>query len=257
MNRCKIVGDLLPLYVDGLTSEDSGQFIEEHVAQCPACRALLEQMRAPLETEPSEEVADYAAALRKRRRCRIRRGILAAVLAVILCLAGIFAWLETHFTAYTPVVVSTDAELICGEMPELMLTAQETELAGILMQNPFIRAHMEDGQGFSLSTDLAQDLLRGAVPEDAGEVSLYTYGHWVTVDYISGDRRVLIEYGDPDGTGAVDLIRKTVGVLSSGKDQRVKEAYMLEYDVALEQTSYQKLDNHKIWFAWWDILTEQ
>ena len=97
MNRCNIVGDLLPLYVDGLTSEDSGQFIEEHVAGCPACRALLEQMRAPLETEQSQEFSNFLAAMRRRRR---RTVLLSALAGLVVCvLLACVLWLNVPRTA--------------------------------------------------------------------------------------------------------------------------------------------------------------
>ena len=44
---CEVVRDLLPSYVDGLTSETTGALVEAHVAGCGACRAALQAMRTP------------------------------------------------------------------------------------------------------------------------------------------------------------------------------------------------------------------
>ena len=44
--QCEIVGDLLPLYVDGVCSEASGELVREHMAACPRCRELGEQLRS-------------------------------------------------------------------------------------------------------------------------------------------------------------------------------------------------------------------
>ena len=33
-NKCKIVTDLLPNYIENLTSEDTNKFIEEHLNSC-------------------------------------------------------------------------------------------------------------------------------------------------------------------------------------------------------------------------------
>ena len=50
---CEIVRDLLPLYHDGACSQASGAAVEEHLKTCPACRAELDAMDAPLpEAEP-------------------------------------------------------------------------------------------------------------------------------------------------------------------------------------------------------------
>ena len=42
----KIILDLMPLYLDGVASDESRQAIEEHVAVCAECRAALDAMRA-------------------------------------------------------------------------------------------------------------------------------------------------------------------------------------------------------------------
>jgi len=42
---CKIAGDLLPLYVDNVCSEESKKMVEEHMAECAQCRMEYEQMK--------------------------------------------------------------------------------------------------------------------------------------------------------------------------------------------------------------------
>lgn len=89
---CAIVEDLLPAYVEGLTSEETNIAVEAHLASCPACAAKRAAMGA--EDVPSEEAAgettrevDY---LKKVRR-RGRRRIMLAVLSTLLVLAAGFA----------------------------------------------------------------------------------------------------------------------------------------------------------------------
>ena len=38
---CKMIEDILPLYVDGVCSEESRAAVEEHLAQCESCREKL------------------------------------------------------------------------------------------------------------------------------------------------------------------------------------------------------------------------
>ena len=45
MMKCEIIRDLLPSYVDGLTSEESNREITAHVAECAPCKEILEQMQ--------------------------------------------------------------------------------------------------------------------------------------------------------------------------------------------------------------------
>lgn len=47
--KCEIIRDLLPLYADGLTSEESNQLIEAHIQSCSECAALAKGMCEPME----------------------------------------------------------------------------------------------------------------------------------------------------------------------------------------------------------------
>ena len=42
--ECDMISDLLPLYKDGICSEASKKIIEEHLAECPACGKMLNDM---------------------------------------------------------------------------------------------------------------------------------------------------------------------------------------------------------------------
>jgi len=75
---CELVQDLLPSYVDGLTSKVTNQAVEKHVSACAACAEVLRQMRRPeQDMERMDGTIDY---LKKVRRHHRR-----TILAVILC----------------------------------------------------------------------------------------------------------------------------------------------------------------------------
>lgn len=42
---CRIIEDLLTLYVDGLTCKESNELIENHMSQCTGCNKYLESMK--------------------------------------------------------------------------------------------------------------------------------------------------------------------------------------------------------------------
>lgn len=44
---CEIVRDLLPLYLEGLTSEETSRAVRAHLEACPACRALAQKPAVP------------------------------------------------------------------------------------------------------------------------------------------------------------------------------------------------------------------
>ena len=43
-NECGIVRDLLPLYIENMVSEDSREFIEEHLSRCAECKGTYLSM---------------------------------------------------------------------------------------------------------------------------------------------------------------------------------------------------------------------
>lgn len=58
-NKCEIVQDLLPLYVDGCCTQSSRELVEGHLKECAACKqvfgAMTGDIPAPQEPEPEAE----------------------------------------------------------------------------------------------------------------------------------------------------------------------------------------------------------
>ena len=49
---CKIVQDLLPNYIENLTYDETNEYIRNHIAKCPKCAKVLNNMDAEIEIEP-------------------------------------------------------------------------------------------------------------------------------------------------------------------------------------------------------------
>lgn len=86
---CDVIRDLLPGYVDGLTSEASNDAVRSHLETCGDCRAALDAMRAPEpeRTKTEEKELDF---LRKTNRTSRLRALWAglgvlALAALALC----------------------------------------------------------------------------------------------------------------------------------------------------------------------------
>ena len=45
-NKCDIVRDLLPSYIDNICSKESNQFIKEHLTTCATCRKIIGTMKS-------------------------------------------------------------------------------------------------------------------------------------------------------------------------------------------------------------------
>lgn len=85
---CAVVEDLLPAYLEGLTSAETNQAVEAHLASCPACAAKRAAMGAeegpsPEEAEETAREVDYLKAVRRRSRRRVAAAVL-GTLAVLM-----------------------------------------------------------------------------------------------------------------------------------------------------------------------------
>lgn len=92
---CKIVEDMLPIYYDGVCSEESAMLIEEHLKNCTQCSRLLTDLHT--EIEISEKPVDDLKPLvriqkkwKKSKRVYLRTGI-CVTLAVLVLVMTVFS----------------------------------------------------------------------------------------------------------------------------------------------------------------------
>ena len=87
-NEHKLVQDLFPSYIDGLTSEETNNLIEEHIEICEDCKKVLEQMKEKITEENHSQLdkkqIDYAKKYKRR---------LIFVVTVVTVSLIIFVWL--------------------------------------------------------------------------------------------------------------------------------------------------------------------
>lgn len=94
MMECGIIRDLMPSYVDGLTSEESDRAVEEHVQECAECRDFLHAMKAELESEKYMKIDEAQAkteikAFKKLKKV-MDRTIFGSIVAVLF--VAVFMW---------------------------------------------------------------------------------------------------------------------------------------------------------------------
>ena len=91
---CKIIEDLLPIYHDGVCSPESRAMVEEHLAECEACRKLCGEMDAELSVaklvaDESRPLSKISAEWKNMRRNAWLRGILVTILCAAI-LVGMY-----------------------------------------------------------------------------------------------------------------------------------------------------------------------
>lgn len=54
--KCKIICDLLPMYIDEVCSDETKEVVEEHLNTCSECRREYEQMKAEISLNEAEDL---------------------------------------------------------------------------------------------------------------------------------------------------------------------------------------------------------
>ncbi|MBQ8297772.1 MAG: zf-HC2 domain-containing protein [Ruminococcus sp.] len=88
--KCKIIQDLLPLYCDKLTSQESNEEIENHLQGCDECTEIYESMKQK-EDIPKAEDKDIKPLKKVKKKSIIR--IIAGFAAGLVLLGTLFAFL--------------------------------------------------------------------------------------------------------------------------------------------------------------------
>lgn len=100
-NECSYVRDVLPLYLEGMVSEETSAFVKEHIENCPECAKEFEDMKAGKKVEKinndtqnhlEAEVLKSMKAIRRRFQKKAFRvgAIIAAIIITIGVLIHIF-----------------------------------------------------------------------------------------------------------------------------------------------------------------------
>ena len=80
---CEIIKDLLPLYLDGVCSNDSKALIEKHLVECDSCKAELQAMKGEFFTNHKGQNLKEAEAVKKLSR-RWKKGMMKSLLKGVL-----------------------------------------------------------------------------------------------------------------------------------------------------------------------------
>ena len=105
---CDVITDLLPLYHDEVCNEASRKLVEEHLAQCDSCAAMLKQMRnnsfdTHMTQEPENVVRHHTKAIKRKS---LFAGISIVIIPIIIAVLTVFLW-PLSFSN----IISDDTEL--------------------------------------------------------------------------------------------------------------------------------------------------
>ncbi|MBO5397771.1 MAG: zf-HC2 domain-containing protein [Clostridia bacterium] len=89
--KCKIVQDLLPNYVEKLTSDTTNTFIEKHLKECIECNDILDNMKKDFEKQTNnvEKEINYAKKYNTRFK-KMKYTLLIVIYALIFIIIAFF-----------------------------------------------------------------------------------------------------------------------------------------------------------------------
>ena len=92
--ECDIVKDLLPLYVEQISSEASNRVIEEHLVECEQCKTIYQEMKSPelhiqYDREPAESFNKYVK--KGKRKLGLKVAVITAAVILLVVVARLIA----------------------------------------------------------------------------------------------------------------------------------------------------------------------
>lgn len=121
MTNCNIIKDILPLYADGVVSQDTEKMVAEHLKDCEACQKELEtikkQIALPINKATQLEEAKVLKSFKKALRNKKVIVSLASVVATLVLILGGYSlmtlveWYIPYDSAKMPVVITEDGSI--------------------------------------------------------------------------------------------------------------------------------------------------
>jgi anti-sigma factor RsiW len=139
-DSCSTLADLLVDYADGELSSAQAATVEDHLAQCPACRASLQRLERSLDLARAawQESAELPASPRRPLR---RSGALMACAAALLMVAGLFYFSREPRPRLAESAPETTAEAVENVDFERLLT-QEVRAARLAVSANLLAGHV-------------------------------------------------------------------------------------------------------------------
>ena len=89
-NECKIIADLLPNYIENVTSKETDKFIEEHLKTCKKCKEKVENLRELEVNQEKAEKEEKKQQKKLKRRNKIK--LILKFIAIIIVIGLVCAW---------------------------------------------------------------------------------------------------------------------------------------------------------------------
>lgn len=122
MSECSLIQDIIPLYIDGICSSETKEYVARHLQSCEKCKKVYEDMIAPA-SEPEAELPrnylDEVEPLKKIKKSYKKKGrILLSLLSLLLLLSIVFFCWYRRFGLGNTIYCNCDSFEILGAVAD-------------------------------------------------------------------------------------------------------------------------------------------
>ena len=189
--KCNVAKDLMPLVIDGVASEESQQYVDEHIAECHECKLICGEMHAAL---PQVTAEKENAALEKAAKAMRTKRTIRALWAVVMGMTALLIVLLINAGTVAEFLDDTWYQLrYIGPNDELRFDAYNVELA----YQPYgsavlkIESSPTDNRPFVPQFELKYD---GKTGEAYLQLRAYAVPNATISDEYYGEENSLFEY---------------------------------------------------------------
>ena len=171
---CRIIEDLIPLYCEGLCSDETKSAVEAHIKDCDACRILC---RAKPETVPPEpeRIPDETKVFKKVRRTLTKHKwldrILILLLAVLLLGIGVLSLGQIMKEQYVPSFETVFETMRIRKLTKEMARGDFSTFVNVMSYEPYGTHLYTAGLG-NLIYETAENMLTESYAETFGDTKL-------------------------------------------------------------------------------------
>lgn len=156
--HCNVIEDMLPMYFDGVCSEESAELVEAHLKDCPQCSKMLSDLQSAIDVQGTavddlKPLSEIEKKWKNSKKIYIGRGVciaLATLLIVTAVVSGI--WYFSYAKYYHQ--LSRGMKRISGE--EVAMTSADytfeqdgfrfdVNMPSFLSNSAFARVMNDDG----------------------------------------------------------------------------------------------------------------
>lgn len=202
--ECYIVNDLMPVYIDGLVSEETKKAIERHLSECEECGKLCGKLKTPMDVTTDVYAKDEINFLKKIKKKTLRIKLISGFLAFVLIAFGVLAWIYAIGTPVSSenIILETELQTLNYEGPvnlnqEWVIHFKLTNGKAIVPRNEFVYSINEDGKRTVTGTIIK--LYEAQATNMMHESDNYTWGYNVDLGFSpSADYTVTVRLKDKD-----------------------------------------------------------